>query len=169
MQTLFIVSLGVGAGYTILSLIMGNLLDIGDPEGGNALSPLRPAPLAAFLTVFGGVGTLYYTRFGLVITLILAAALGVLTSYLLIRFILMPLHKAQNTSTIEQQSLIGQKATVAEKIFENGYGKISYHINGSNFSSPAKSENGQEISAKTTVEIVYIEKNTYYVRPRESV
>jgi membrane protein implicated in regulation of membrane protease activity len=167
-QSIFLICFGVGAAYTVLSFLMGNLLDLGDcgeAEIGTA-SFLRPAPIAAFLTVFGGVGLTLYWRFGFIIALAGAIVVGILVAYALIKFILMPLHRAQNTSTVEKQSLIGQIATVNEKIFKDGFGKISYHVNGSTFSSPAKSEDGEEISKGTNVEIVYIEKNTYHVRPK---
>ena len=171
MHTVFVVAFGVGVGYTILSLLLGNLLDLGDfgeidVEAGT-VSHLRPAPISAFLTVFGGAGMIIYARLGnIVITLLIATILGLAVAYGLIKFVLIPLSRAQNTSTVEKQSLIGQVATVNEKIFKDSFGKISYHVNGSNVSSPAKSENGEEIPAGTYVEIVYIEKNTYYVRPK---
>lgn len=168
MQALFTIAFGVGMGYTIISLILGNLLDMGDLDGSYS-SPLRPAPIAAFLIVFGGVGLIFYETLGLFMVLIISASLGLIISYILIRFVLMPLHRAQNTSTIEKQSLIGLMATVNEKILLNGFGKIAYHVNGSNISSPAKSETGEEIMVGTKVEIVSIDRNTYYVRKVQNI
>ena len=168
MYSVFMITFGVGVGYAILTIVLGNLLDLGDIgefETGT-LSPFKPAPIAAFLTVFGGVGMIFYSRYTIVIAIVVAVVLGLVAAYFLTRFVLMPLHRAQNTSTVAQQSLIGQVATVTEKIFENSFGKITYHINGSNISSPAKSESGEEISTGTYVEIVYIEKNTFYVKPK---
>jgi len=169
MEFLFTVCLGVGVGYTIISFLMGNLLSIGDFSGDTnvgTVSPLRPAPIAAFLTVFGGMGLIFSDSFGSIIAIIVASMLGVLTSFIIHRFILIPLHRAQNTSTVEQQSLIGHVATVSEKIFEGGYGKITYYVNGNTLSAPAKSESGGEISTGTHVEILHIEENTYYVKPK---
>lgn len=172
MQLLFSVCLGVGVGYTILSFILGNLFSIGDFSGdfemGSNISPIKPAPIAAFLTVFGGVGLIFINTFKFITVLSIASTLGVLVGYLIYRFILIPLHKAQNTSTVEKQSLIGHEATVTNKILQGSYGKITYHVNGSTLSSPAKSEDGNEISVGTTVEIIYIEHNTYYVRPKNN-
>ncbi|MCL1996748.1 MAG: hypothetical protein FWG63_11125 [Defluviitaleaceae bacterium] len=163
MQTLFTVAFGVGLGYTVISLVLGNLLDMGDFDN-SAFSPLRPAPISAFLVVFGGVGMLFYESLGFTMVLIISAFLGVVISYLVIRFVLMPLHRAQNTSTVDRQSLVGHHAVVQVKIPQNGFGKISLNVNGSNVSSPAKSEDSNEISTGTTVEIVSIERNIYFVK-----
>ena len=163
MQTLFTVAFGVGMGYTVISLILGNLLDMGDLDN-SAFSPLRPAPISAFLVVFGGVGMVFYEPLGFTMVLVISVLLGVVISYLITSFVLMPLHRAQNTSTVDRQSLIGHHAVVQVKIPENGFGKISSNVNGSNVSSPAKSEDGSEIPTGTTVEIVSIERNIYFVK-----
>lgn len=164
MQALFTVAFGVGLGYTIITTILGNFFDIGDTDVSTSFNPLRPAPISAFLIVFGGFGILLYERFGIIVVVLVSAFFGFLISYLIIRFVIMPLHRAQNTSTIERQNLIGIKAIVNEKILQDSFGKISYHVNGSSFSSPAKSENGDEIPLGTDVEIVSIESNTYFVK-----
>jgi len=77
---------------------------------------------------------------------------------------MVPLHKWQNTSAHDKQSIIGVTARVAEHIPQGGYGKISYTYDNKILSGPAKSEDGNEIKRNTEVEIVYIERNTYHVR-----
>jgi membrane-bound ClpP family serine protease len=62
------------------------------------------------------------------------------------------------------QDTIGIAAEVISKIPESGFGKIRYNISGSVVTSPAKSEDGSAISGGEKVEIIYIEKNTYFVR-----
>jgi len=93
-------------------------------------------------------------------------AAGLFVSYLLFRFVVVPLHKWQNTNTHEKQSIIGVTAKVAEHIPQGGFGKITYTYNDKIMSGPAKSEDGNEIERNTMVEIVYIEKNTYHVRKK---
>ena len=163
MQSIFTITFGVGLGYTVISLLLGNLLDMGDFEGGNFI-PLRPAPIAAFLSVFGGTGMIFYEHFGFVIVLSIAGLIGFSVSFLLIRLVLIPLGRAQSTSTVSQEELIGITAVVNQKIMENSFGKIAYHVNGSNISSPAKSLDGNEIPVGEKVEIVSIDKNVYYVQ-----
>jgi membrane-bound ClpP family serine protease len=83
---------------------------------------------------------------------------------LLNRFVIIPLYKAQNTSAFNMQDTIGTHATVISPIPQGGYGKIRYNISGSVVTSPAKSEDGREIKAGEAVDIIYVEKNTYFVR-----
>jgi membrane protein implicated in regulation of membrane protease activity len=80
------------------------------------------------------------------------------------RFVIVPLRKAQNTSAFNMQDTIGIHATVISPIPRGGYGKIRYNISGSVVTSPAKSEDGGEVRAGEQVDIVYVEKNTYFVR-----
>jgi membrane protein implicated in regulation of membrane protease activity len=164
----FWVCFGVGVGYTVLAFLLGEALDAfnfgWDIESGG-ISPFKPAVIAAFVTVFGGSGLL----FARVITplfwaLPLAGVAGLFVAFILYRFVIVPLSKAQNTSAVEIQSLIGHTAKVSEKIFQGGYGQISYIVNGNTYSSPAKAENGSEIGRGETVEIMYIQENTYFVK-----
>jgi membrane protein implicated in regulation of membrane protease activity len=88
------------------------------------------------------------------------------TGYLVLRFVVAPLSKHQNAGAVEKQSLIGHNAAVSEAIPQGGFGKITYYANGNTFSAPAKAENGGAISKNETVEIVIIERNTYFVRKK---
>lgn len=199
MQTFFFICFGVGAGFTIISFLFGELLghiDAGDIDidtgfdthidggldtnidggfdthidahanCGSGVSPLKPSVIASFLTVFGGTGLLMIRRYDWIFSLISAGLLGMLVAYLIFRFIIVPLNKSQNTSAVEKQSLIGHNAVVSEFIPQGGYGKITYYAMGNTYSSPAKSESGEPINKKDNVEIVYIEKNTYFVRKK---
>lgn len=159
---------GVGVGYVLIGFILGEvvgLLDFDmDIEFDGLVSPLKPSVLAAFLTVFGGTGLILLKRVGTVQTLLFAGLLGFFIAFVFYRFIIVPLYKAQNTSAVEMQSLIGHTATVTEAIPQGGYGKITYYVHGNTYSAPAKGEDGNAIERNQTVDIVYIVKNTYYVR-----
>ncbi len=111
---------------------------------------------------------LFYPNFGPLLSLMAGSTLGLFTAFLMFRLIIVPLNKAQNTSAVEIQSLIGHDAVVTEKIPQGGFGKITYRINGNIYSAPSKSEDGNEISRNTYVEIAHIEKNTYFVAPKAS-
>ena len=163
LQSFLIICLVIGAGYTIVGFFLGELEigDFGDSSG--AVSPLKPSVIAAFLTAFGGVGLIMLPRLHLVGALSVAAASALVTAFAFHR-ILTALYKAQNTSAVERQSLIGHSAVVTETVPQGGGGKISFFISGNTHAAPAKSEDGSPISRKAPVEIVYIEKNTYYVR-----
>jgi len=118
--------------------------------------------------VTGGAGWLLL-RNGMPHTLALsiALALGAVVALALLLLVIRPLQRAQNTSAVETQSLLGCTAKVVEKIPAGGYGKISLVLpdHGNTHNAPAKSHYGGEIPARTMVEVTRIEKNTYYVRP----
>ncbi|MCL2396619.1 MAG: hypothetical protein FWC93_00980 [Defluviitaleaceae bacterium] len=168
MTTLFFVCMGVGAGFVLLSVVFGQISGMVDinMDAGAGVSPFKPIVLAIFLTVFGGLGLIFAPVFQAWMALSLAALGGLAMAYLLFRYVVMPLHKWQNTSAHEKQSIIGVAAKVSEHIPQGGYGKITYTYNDKILSGPAKSEGGSEIARDTQVEIVYIEKNTYHVRAK---
>lgn len=169
---LFYICFGVGVVYTVISFLLGQLFDFFDFDGnfevGANISPLKPAVIAVFVTVFGGLGILLMKK-GIIfiISLGFALVIALIIAYMMYKFVIVQLYKAQNTSAIERQKLIGQKAKVTLSIKQGGYGKITYVVNGNTYNSPAKTEDGSEIMTGKEVEIIYIDKNTYYVKNRE--
>ncbi|MDR1558288.1 MAG: hypothetical protein LBS84_01085 [Clostridiales bacterium] len=167
MQSFFLICFGVGVGYTVIAFFLSGVIGIFDFDTdfdlfGAAVSPFKPSVIAAFITVFGGVGLLTL-KFGMFAALAISAALGLAVAYAMYRFIIIPLSRAQNTSAIEKQALIGCAAKVTERVPQGKYGKITYYANGNTYSAPARSEDGNEIERGVEVKIVYIDKNTYYV------
>ncbi|MCL2415549.1 MAG: hypothetical protein FWD01_01945 [Defluviitaleaceae bacterium] len=159
---IYFVCFGVGAGFVLISTVFGDVLSDADLGA----MPFKPILIALFLTVFGGMGLIFQTfLYGWIATG--AAALSAIAlSYIVWREVILRLQRWQNTNVHEKQSLIGFTAKVSEKILQGGYGKITYVVNEKIVSSSAKSENGEPIDRNTIVEIVYIEKNTYYVRKK---
>ncbi|MCL2578329.1 MAG: hypothetical protein FWE27_09865 [Defluviitaleaceae bacterium] len=162
---------GIGAGFILLSLFIGEIgdvgeLELGDVDGGSVFSFLKPSIIAACMVVMGGVGMILtpYMIGGGGIVLFISALSGLAIGGLLNRFILIPLRRAFNTSAFNKQDTIGVVAEVVSPILKGGYGKIRYNISGSYVTSPAKSEDGNEIKCGENVEIIYIEQNTYFVR-----
>jgi len=166
METFFTVLLGVGLGYGIIGFFIGDLLG-GDDVDIGATFPLKPVVIATFITVLGGAGLILIRNILLIAAISLAVLIAAVFAFLIYRFLVVPLSKAQNTTAIEIQSLIGNRAKVTEKIPQGNYGKITYVVNDSTYNAPAKSEDGKEIARGSYVEIVYIESNTYFVRPVE--
>lgn len=169
MQAFFIVCFGVGAGYAVLSFFLGEIIGLFDFDTefdfiGDGVSPLKPSVVAAFLTVFGGCGFLLIRRADVLTAVAMAFLAAMAVAYLMYRYIILPLHRAQNTSAVEKQSLIGHDAAVTESIPQGRFGKITYYVNGNTYSAPAKTEDGGELARGAAVEIVSIERNTYYVR-----
>ena len=167
MNVIFFICLGVGAGFVVISALLGQVGGLMDIDVGSAASPFKPILIAFFLTVFGGLGLIFLPMFPMAWMAIGVAASGGLgLSWLIFRFVIIPLNRWQNTSAHERQSIIGVTAKVAELIPQGGYGKITYTYDDKIMSGPAKSEDGNEIQRNTMVEIVYIEKNTYHVREK---
>jgi len=183
--TFFWVCFGVGAGFVILSFVFGEIFGFfggGSADcsagggstaatecpsvgGGNsAVSPFMPKIIALFLTIFGGAGLLLgRTALQWFVVLPLAVLAGLCVAFVVFRFVVLPLHKRQNTSVRSTASFVGSSAVVVETIRQGGYGEITYSARGNSFSAPAKAESGEGIKRGTTVRIVYIEDGTFYV------
>ncbi|MCL2400039.1 MAG: hypothetical protein FWC91_09920 [Defluviitaleaceae bacterium] len=157
---MYLILLGVGAGFVLLSLIFGELAEL----EGTVFSFLRPTVIAVFLAVMGGVGLILTPRLESYFVFGISAVSGLFVGFLLNRLVIVPLHKMQNTSTHDKQDLIGTTAKVALTIPQNGYGKIKYTVSGSVVTSPAKSDDGSGINKDTDVTIMYIQDNTYFVK-----
>lgn len=157
---MYLVLLGVGAGFVLLSLIFGELVDL----EGSIFSFLRPMVIAVFLTVMGGVGLILTPRIASPFVFGISVVSGLFVGCLLHRLVIVPLHKMQNTSAYNKQDLIGTTAKVALTIPQGGYGKIKYTVSGSVVTSPAKSADGGGINKDNDVTIMYIEDNTYFVK-----
>ena len=164
METLFTVLLGVGVGYAIIGFLLGQIMGGGDSDI-SGIMPFNSYSITIFIIVFGGTGLMFMRSIPAWTAVSLSAFLGIAAAFIFYRFIYTPLYKAQNTTAIEIQSLIGHRAQVTEKIPQGKFGKITYKVNDSIYTAPAKAEDGNEILRNTSVEIVYIENNAYYVRP----
>ena len=167
MTTIFFVAFGIGAGFVLISFLIGEFS--GEIETDSTLSFIKPSVISTFLVVFGIVGILLEVAAALfpMINFAIAFFAGFVTSLALNRFILIPLRKLENTSAADRQALIGLNAQVIEKIPQGGFGKISFSINDSKHNAPAKSEDGNQIERHAKVEIIYIERSTYFVREKK--
>jgi membrane protein implicated in regulation of membrane protease activity len=166
LNVIFFICLGVGAGFVVITALLGQIGGALDIDGA-AASPFKPILIAFFLTVFGGLGLIFTPIFPMAwMAISIAAAGGLGLSWLIYRFVVVPLYRWQNTSAHERQSIIGVTAKVTEHIPQGGFGKITYTYEDKIMSGPAKSEDGNEIARNTVVEIMYIEKNTYHVREK---
>ncbi|MCL2420413.1 MAG: NfeD family protein [Defluviitaleaceae bacterium] len=157
---MYIVMLVVGLGFLLITLVVGELFEM---EGAR-LSFLSPSVIAVFLGVAGAVGTFMGGNLGAMLLLAVSLGAGFVASLLVSKLIIQPLHRAQNTSTVYQQDLIGMRAVVDSPIAQGDYGRIVYTVNGSRVTSPAKCGGGEKIETGAAVEITHIENNTFFVR-----
>ncbi|SFR14352.1 NfeD family protein [Desulfoscipio geothermicus] len=162
----------VGALFTAASFILGQLLDFGElggdvdsGSGESMISPFKPVVIAAFITVFGGVGIigLQHLKLGVFGTLAAAVFCGWLVSFILFRFLIVPLYKVQNTAAVSQKDLVGMPAQVQLDIKGSSFGRITYVVNDNTYSAPARSVDGDEIPRGVRVVIVDINRNVFLV------
>ena len=179
MEKVYAIIFLVGVIYTIVTFLIGGLFDFAHIGGhfdthidmnidnhGMIPFPIKPITIVSFITVFGGIGVIgTHYKLLAIITFILAIALAFIVSFLLYRFIVVPLYKAQNTSAVSQDKLIGVKADVISPILENGFGTIAYVVNGSKYNAPARHINNKAISQGEEVVIYEIKDNIFYVQP----
>ena len=159
---MYLILLVVGAGFIILSLIIGEVFEV----HGVGLSFLTPTVIALTLAVTGGVGLILTPQMGSYLAFPISLAAGLIAGFLLHRFVILPLHRQQHTSAYDKQTLIGTTARVVLGIPQGGYGKIKYNATGSYVTGPAKSEDGNIIPKDTDVVITYFKNNAYYVRQK---
>ena len=161
---MYIILFGVGVGFVLISFFLDTIVDV----DAGFFSILQPKLIAVFLTVTGGFGIILSTQFGTIITLIISVLCGLLIATLINRLVIIPLHKAQNTSTFDKQAIIGTLAKVISPIPQGGYGKIRYSVSGSVVTGPAKSQDGGEIKNGENVSIMHIEGKTYFVKKADN-
>ncbi|MBU3227250.1 NfeD family protein [Clostridium algidicarnis] len=169
MEKVFYYCFLIGIIYSVLSVILGGIFDIFNIGGSIDLnfefpfiSLMRPAVLAVFSTVFGGVG-LIGIRNGWKYTILIATVLGICSAIFIWRFVIVNLLKAENTSSVKRKDLIGSEAFVIETILEGKVGSITYVANGNKYSSPARCIRATKISVGEKVIIEEIKENTFFV------
>lgn len=179
MEHLYTVIFLIGVIYTVVTFLIGGLFGIIDLHGhidthidshGSGptftVFPLKPITIVSFITVFGGVGIMgNHYKLNQIYTFVLAVMSGSIVSFILYKYIVIPLYKAQNTSAVSQNALIGMKATVISPILENGFGVISYVVNGSKYNAPAQHINKKSVLQGEEVIIYEIKDCVFYVQP----
>lgn len=181
MERVYTIIFCVGVIYTVVTFLIGGLFGIidigidvnidGHLDGGNSsigfpIFPLKPITIVSFITVFGGVGiigTRY--KFNWILVFAVAVILGLIISAALYSFIVVPLYKAQNTSSVSQDELIGMTAVVISPIFENGFGTIAYVVNGRKYNAPAQHVAKKAVKQGEEVLIYEIKNNVFYIEP----
>lgn len=180
MERVYTIIFFVGVIYTVVTFLFGGLLGIIDAgldahidtslDGSSPfILPLKPITIVSFITIFGGVGIIgTHYKFNWIVILIIAIILGLIVSSLLYRFIVIPLYRAQNTSAVYKEKLIGMTAMVISPILKNGFGTIAYVVNGSKYNAPAQHVGKEEIKQGQEVLIYEIKNNVFYVEPLNS-
>jgi membrane protein implicated in regulation of membrane protease activity len=178
----YIVCLGVGLLFTLLSALFGHLLGGGheghvDGSGGHAeagadssdmpgISAFSPTVIACFVTAFGGLGIIFHNVPATASPWISAplAVLGAMAIASAVLWVLRQLFKrTQSSSESKISQAIGTVAHVITPIPERGVGEIAYVQNGSRYTAPAREESGVPVSNGSAVKIVRVIGSQFYV------
>lgn len=157
---IYIICLGVGLVFTLVSAFFGHVFGGGghdghlDGSGGHAeagvdssdmpgVSALSPTIIASFVTAFGGIGIIL-SQFDATKPPIISAPLSVLGGFAIAGCVLLLLRSlfshTQSSSESKVGSLAGMTATVISPIPANGVGEIAYVQAGSRYTAPARLE-----------------------------
>lgn len=185
LPTFYLICLGVGLLFTVISALAANVFggqdaggDVGGGLDGHAeagfgtsdmpgFSALSPTTIASFVTAFGGIGLILVrieaTRNPWInVPLAVIGALGVAGAVLvLFRAIF---HATQSSSESRVSMVVGLSATIITPIPADGVGEIAYVQGGSRYNAPAREEDGIPVPAGRTVKITRIVGTQFYVR-----
>jgi hypothetical protein len=144
--------------------IPGADIHIGDVGGGAGgidapdvtVSPISPISIAAFVTTFGGVGVLCTQLFDLDprLGLLVATVSGLGAGGLMYAFVSQFLIRAQASSELRHDELIGMEGEITVPVGESSPGQVTYITKSGRMSSMARSVDGKAIPRGQFVKIV---------------
>ena len=194
MQLLFEVCFYFGLGYSAI-VFFGNLLgffslgidsdiDIDlNPNGdldldinisgdvpGYSVSPMKPVIIVPAITVFGGVGWIGINNNSNLFWIWISAIIsGFIAGYIIQKFIISPIYKAEVRSlVVTKKAAIGKNAIVRVAIKPNRLGSIRYYLKDVLYNSSAKSIDNQYIKSGENVTIKQIEDGVMIVEKAEN-
>ena len=97
----------------------------------------------------------------------IAVVTGLVIAFLINRFVILPLKKNQYTSATEKEAAVGMVGKVTETIYENGFGEVTYVVDDSTYTSPAKSFDGNAIERGTSVVVCKADEDMIFVKIKE--
>ncbi len=184
---IYSICLAFGLIFTIISALVGHMFGGGDGggdlgghdigTGGHAeagadgsgvpgISFFSPTVLSAFVTAFGACG-LILTRIEATSSVWISAPIssvaGLAIAFGAFLFFNKMFKATQSSSEARVSSLVGQTASIITPIPAEGVGEIAYVRGGSRYTAPARSENGEPISAGKAVRITRIVGSQFYV------
>ncbi len=182
--TVYLICLGAGLVFTLISAIAGHLLGGGDHghvdgSGGHAeagadtsdmpgVSAFSPTMIAAFIAGFGGFGIIFH-QIPLTNSPWISAPLAVVCGFASASGLLYVLRelfrKTQSSSESKIASVVGTNATVITPIPQQGVGEIAYVQAGSRYTAPARTESGCAVASGQTVRINRVVGTQFYVVP----
>lgn len=171
----FQVCFWLGVIVTLVNFILGAFFDIldfgldldvdlhiGSLDFG-AFLPASPSLGFMMLTIFGGTGLVLHRTLPMWAVVLIGLGLGFLATYLVNRFVVRPLRRISEKESGGRADFIGLPAKVTEKIFENGFGKITFTYDDNIITAPAKTMDGKALPVGTQVVVLEIDRQVYKV------
>jgi membrane protein implicated in regulation of membrane protease activity len=177
----YIICLGVGLIFTLVSAVFGHMLgghdgDVGgsgghaeagfDTHGMPGVSAFSPTIIAIFVTAFGGLGIVFH-EIPATNVVWLSAPLAVVGAFLIASLMLWFLRQlfrqTQGSSESRVAEIVGMVAHVISPIPENGVGEVAYVQSGSRYTAPAREESGLKIDNGRAVKVIRIIGSQFYV------
>ncbi len=179
---IYVVCLGVGLVFTLLSALFGHMFGGGheahvDGSGGHAeagadssdmpgVSALSPTVIASFITAFGGLGIIFHeipATKSAWISAPLSAVGAALIASLFLWLLRQVFAHTQGSSESKIASVVGIEAHVVSSIPSAGVGEIAYVQAGTRYTAPAREETGQAVASGRAVKVVRIIGSQFYV------
>lgn len=164
---LYFVIMALGIGLLLLTLILGEILDIFDfgLDVGDGAGPLSGPVLGIGLTAFGATGMLtrvydFPTLLGALTSAVSALAFGALGWW-----ILAIIHRQTGSTTQAISSMRGRLGEVTTRIAPDGIGEVLLTTSASTRHVLARSRGGQEIAPGTVVRVVETYGGSVIVEP----
>lgn len=180
---IYLVCLGVGLVFTLLTLFFSHLLGGGHDahvggSGGHAeagadasdmpgVSIFSPTVITTFVSAFGGFGLILREIPAIhrpMFTAPLAAVGAVMTAAIVFWLMRQLFRATQSSSESRVSELAGAVGHIITPIPENGVGEIAYVQGGSRYTAPAREETGAPVPNGAAVKIVRIVGSQFYVK-----
>lgn len=167
MEQLFLGCLAFGIMFTLVSVVLGDLVSAALDGALDFLSLdfLNPTVFAVGITVFGGTGILLMdysalnTLSSVLISLAAAAGIGGLVS----RFYVKPMKNAENSTAYSVKSLSGRLGEVITPVPADGYGEVLLKVGAGNANHIAASFDKSAIQAGARIVVIDVQDGVLLV------
>ncbi|MBI1983074.1 MAG: hypothetical protein HYS61_02620 [Acidobacteria bacterium] len=163
----------IGFIFLLISLVAGELFDLGDLFGGHDVdvgdhgggpSFFSSRVISVFITAFGGFGAIgSHLGYGVGVSTAMGVASGLVFGGLLYLFITF-LHGQEASSDVRVGDLVGSTGQVSVAIPKGGLGQVRCSQGESVVEKIARSQDGEEISVNTLVKVEAVVGETILVR-----
>lgn len=156
-----------GLGFTVLTLLFGDVLD-GVFDGFDGFAEfLDPLSLVGGLTVFGGAGVLLdaFTRLGTGAAAGLAALIGLGLALAMHFVYVRPMKRSENSTGFSMREYQGKLGEVITAIPASGFGEVLVRMGASNTFQSAASFEQKPIPRGTRIVVVEVRGGDLLVTP----